>query len=381
MVLKDSVFYREYNEYTFICDTQLNLAHTVPAPVALFFDLFKDDITESEAAERLKKSYPEVSVDVIKKDVHDFAEFLISKGMIENTISLNAPNSNALPKNSFFHEYTFENELLYSAMLEITYSCPERCKHCCQSYMRTEKDYCQKELSFEEIKALLDELFELNVLELVITGGEPFARRDCFDILEYAKEKGFATTVFSNGILLSEDDIKRISDLKLKCFSTSLYSHIPQKHDEITGIAGSYEKTMNVLNALSEYGICTEIKFVLMEENKNDFSGVADIAKKTGSALQLIPGLNPSCFGDWRIDKINIKDDMALKKAVADYMDFSGYHPNYEKTDFSKTCEAGRNSLSIDPYGDVKPCISLPYILGNVRSDTVESIWQKKQKT
>ena len=94
MILKDSIFYREYNEYTFVYDTELNLAHTIPEPVSLFFDLFKDDLTETEAVENLKNRYPNVSVNDIEKDVHDFIELLISKEMLEKSLKLNIQKNN-----------------------------------------------------------------------------------------------------------------------------------------------------------------------------------------------------------------------------------------------------------------------------------------------
>ena len=64
------------------------------------------------------------------------------------------------------------NEQLYSATIELTYKCNEKCRHC---YVVDEK---REEMTTEKIKGILDELSDLNVLNVVFTGGELFTRKD-----------------------------------------------------------------------------------------------------------------------------------------------------------------------------------------------------------
>ena len=111
MKLKDSVFYREYNQYTFVIDTDLGLFHRIPAPVTLFFDLFKKDTTESQVIEKLKKLFPDALVSDVEKDVYDFAEFLMLKGMVDSTEKrsclckpINKPSFS--DEDLFFQKYT-----------------------------------------------------------------------------------------------------------------------------------------------------------------------------------------------------------------------------------------------------------------------------------
>ena len=69
------------------------MARRVGEDLYLPFDLFKEGMTETEAVENLKNRYPDVPVNDIEKDVHDFVEFLISKKMLEESISFNIPEN------------------------------------------------------------------------------------------------------------------------------------------------------------------------------------------------------------------------------------------------------------------------------------------------
>ena len=73
----------------------------------------------------------------------------------------------------------------YSAMLQVTERCNYRCSHCYQSHSDG-----TGELSLGEITGILDQLVELEVLLLTISGGEIFVRRDIEDILRAAQTRG-----------------------------------------------------------------------------------------------------------------------------------------------------------------------------------------------
>ena len=72
-----------------------------------------------------------------------------------------------------------------SAHMDITWKCNERCVHC---YLEHEgKD----EMSTAEIKDAIRQLADCGTFFLSISGGEPMLRRDCFEILEYARSLRF----------------------------------------------------------------------------------------------------------------------------------------------------------------------------------------------
>ena len=69
---------------------------------------------------------------------------------------------------------------------ELTYACNLACVHCLSSSGRRDP----RELTTAEAKAVLDELHDLQVFYINIGGGEPMIRRDFFEIVEHAIDRG-----------------------------------------------------------------------------------------------------------------------------------------------------------------------------------------------
>ena len=83
-----------------------------------------------------------------------------------------------------------------SAHLDITYRCNEQCEHC---YLDHED---HGEMSTAEIKNLLRQLADAQVFFLTLSGGEALMRRDCFEIIEYARSLMFNVKLKTNAVLI-----------------------------------------------------------------------------------------------------------------------------------------------------------------------------------
>lgn len=375
MKLTDAVFYREYDGETYIYDTAGHYSHFIPAPASEILDLFREDFSVEAAIQCLCEKHPDASGEEIGEDVEAMADFLLKHNMLQADP---VPPAAAETSGKQFQRYTIRKCILFSALLEITYRCPEKCVHCyLEPAERAEeyRDRVQAELSAEEIYSVLDQLAELKVLDLTITGGEPFYRKDCFDILEYAKGKGFATSIYSNAILLSDSDLFRLASLRINCFHASLYSCIPEKHDRITGIKGSFQKTTDVLRKLAMLNVYVNIKFVLMEQNKDDLAGMIGLAREIGASLQLISCVSPSARGNCGLSELSVRAWEDLKKVILQWNKVFGKPEVFAFSPAHPVCEAGRNDVCINPYGVVTPCNALPYEIGNIREQTVRDIW------
>lgn len=70
---------------------------------------------------------------------------------------------------------------------KLTRACQLKCLHC-----RAEAQYHRDplELTFEEEKKLVAQIYDMNNPLLVFTGGDPLTREDVYDIAEYAINKG-----------------------------------------------------------------------------------------------------------------------------------------------------------------------------------------------
>lgn len=385
MKLSEFVYYRDYNGKTFVIDTGHHRTYRFDSPISILFDLFADDISVEDAKQSLHSLYPNRDYALISKDVEQMAEFLIKNDMLlESVKSGNQKREVSIPNTWFFQYYTMQKKILYSTLFELTYRCPEKCIHCFLEPSTMSQNYAHledTELSTQEIKSALDQLADMNVMCVTFTGGEPFVRGDFYEILEYARSKSFVIDIFSNGILLNDEDVIRLKGFQINCFHCSIYSHKPEKHDAITGIHGSFEKSVKTLRALSKNGIYVNIKYVLMEQNKDDFASATELAKSIGATIQLIPSVSPAKSGNCGLGSLNVIDDNDLKKVFMHWDVISGKKPSLEmQNDKTPICKAGNNCISINPYGLVTPCNVFPHEIGNIRENTIKDIWEHSGK-
>src|SRR5947199_1867248 len=169
-------------------------------------------------------------------------------------------------------ERALARNIPFSAQVDLTYRCNERCVHC---YLDHDD---HGEMTTTEIKHLLDELADAGVFILTLSGGEILMRRDFFEILEYARQLTFCVKLKTNGVLIREREAARIRDLGVESVQVSIYSHRPEVHDAITLVPGSLKRSLTAIRFLKSQGIKVTIANVLMTENMQDYQDVRALA-------------------------------------------------------------------------------------------------------
>ena len=79
------------------------------------------------------------------------------------------------------------NENPFIVIWELTRACELKCLHC-----RAEAQYHRDphELTFEDGKQLIDQIYDMGNPMLVFTGGDPLMRKDVYQLADYAIKKG-----------------------------------------------------------------------------------------------------------------------------------------------------------------------------------------------
>ena len=263
---------------------------------------------------------------------------------------------------------TEENHIPAWAMIELTHRCNLKCSHC--YIVRSKK----KELRAKEVKKVLDQLAEEGCLFLAFTGGEIFLRKDVFEILEYAAEKRFAVTVLTNATLLTSSDIKKLKALNIHELSTSLYSLKAGVHDKITGVKGSFSKTMKALKEIKRVVMSVRIKTPLMTSNYHEKKAITAYAKKNGFKMLFDPVLSPKNDGSTENTEGKIGNEV-LEKVVSQHC--AGWRYSSKYLERNLVCSAGKNFVAVNPYGDVLSYLQIPLSAGNLRKKKFKEIWKK----
>lgn len=371
--LHPAVFYRRYPDSVVLFHTGQREVFTFNESSADVLDCFREFCPVDEAVTALRDVFAVVDDAEFEDSIQGFADELVGKGILQREYKQSERKNDLERRVS--DSFTGTGQL-YSVAIELTYRCNERCRHC---YVIDEG---RAELTTAQLKTILDDLAEMNVCNVVFTGGEIFMRKDAFEVLEYAYAKGFAVDVFTNGTMLNANNCLRLKAVWPRCVHFSVYSHIPQKHDAITQLTGSFDKTVAAIKACTLIGIPVNIKTPVLTENMNDVSAMVGFAESLGVSIELGRNIVPRKDGDLSGTALKIIDE-ADYRAVSEVLDglIDSVGVEAERCEaLGKICGAGEHSVCINPYGEVYPCNTLPLVLGNTSTQSIREIWEQSEQ-
>lgn len=266
----------------------------------------------------------------------------------------------------------YENDILFGMHIDITPHCNFRCIHCYHPF----DSYDNTEFTYEEIEDLFKILAELGVFRITISGGEPFLRKDIFQILELGSKYNFIFEIFTNGSLLTEKMVERCSRLNVIKLSFSYYGD-KDDYNHITQ-SNCYDKLMNNVQYCIKYNIDYNLKFILMKCNYHHLQDFQKLTKKLNTRpyieLNIIPKLDSAT--DNLSEKLDFDDYIEIFKDNQKLFK-SFLQPNRMIGEDKIQCNAGRYSLYCDYRGDIYPCVSYRQYLG--RYTQLKNIWNGNQ--
>jgi len=249
--------------------------------------------------------------------------------------------------------------------IDLTYRCNNNCRHC---WLRipTDSQEREKELSFEEIKKIVDEAKAMGCRKWSISGGEPMLRPDFLEIFDYITSHSASYSINTNGTLITPEIARLLKRKGTKM--VALYGATADIHDHITRNPGSFEQTMRGFRYLKEAGAGFIVQLIPMKDNYHQFKDMIKLAELLSKHYRIgASWLYLSACGDKERNAEITRQRLAPKEAVElDKPDlsyeewFKEENSNcYQAADnghLFSSCINTRRDFHIDPYGKMTFC-------------------------
>ena len=163
--------------------------------------------------------------------------------------------------------------------------CNLRCRHCWINppYSPT-RSLKSDELGMGAIISALDECRSLGMKSIKITGGEPFAREDIFELLEYLKKGGIRIDMETNAVLIREKEARALKEADVRQVAVSLDGPNARVHESLRGLGGSFADALKGACALIEERINVQIIACLWKGNMDRIKDTVLLAASLGAS-------------------------------------------------------------------------------------------------
>ncbi len=272
---------------------------------------------------------------------------------------------------------SFSEAIPLTCQFEITYRCNHLCTFCYNAPNGA------RELTTPQILESLRKVADFGVLYLTLTGGEALCHRDFFKIAKEVRRLGMALRIYSNGYLMADRTVvRKIKELAPIEVEISLHGARPETHDALTRIKGSFQRTIQAVENLSAVGIKVNLKTPITRLNQGELFEIRDLGTKYGQYVTFDAVITPK--DDGNLDPLTLRpDDEFLKKFWGEW--YSELHQgrlpprgNHCASDGAEAvCGTGRSGFTIDPYGNLLPCVALRRPVANIMElDSLDQVWR-----
>jgi len=170
------------------------------------------------------------------------------------------------------------DETPFLAIWEVTQSCDLACKHCRAAAQPIAHP---DELSNAEGKALIDQIADMHIPIFVFTGGDPMKRKDVFELIRYAADKGVQVALTPSATpLLTREAIFKLKEAGLVRLGISLDGSTPEIHDTFRGLPGAWARTIQAVEWANEAGIPIQVHTTISRHNANDLDDLCNLFEK-----------------------------------------------------------------------------------------------------
>ncbi len=307
----------------------------------------------------------------------------------------------------------------YQVVWNITTACNFNCLHCYENAGRRREDEPTPEMVLQGI----EKLARAGVASLAFSGGEPTLLPHMIDYVRRTSELGMYAAMATNGwVFANKNVVKKYREAGLQFVQISLDGPDPEVHDSFRRVKGSWERAVQAIKNCKEEGMFVEVSMTVTKYNLDKVPEMIEFVRQlkadwlmiynfvpTGRGREIITeDLEPQQryellkmlyenTGVGGVELLSTAPQYAMVAQVVEAQRSIGkniipthfYNPEYSNpklkslADFIGGCGAGRFYVSIEPNGDIYPCVFFPHEeevkIGNIFKDDFDVLWRTSE--
>jgi len=226
------------------------------------------------------------------------------------------------------------------------------------------EDICEK---------IIPELKHCHVINVTLTGGEPFIHPDIIEIVRSLKNAGIRVGICTNGTVISQQYMEKLVEIGGIHVNVSLDGFSPKSHGRFRGDESSFFKTIETIQQLGRHHL---LQGLLVTPNTlasvEEYADICRFALQNGATYVLINPLSPMGRGIMTQERLGAPTQMmtAIRKITSSFSSNINItyvrFPNAQNLPLT-SCNAG-DIIYVFADGDVAICAYLVFAARSPKS-------------
>lgn len=325
--------------------------------------------------EKLQNENLDIEYNDLCDSVHDLLNYLYENDIISNReLPLIYEENVQVKPNSIY--------------IEITTDCNLRCAHCFGMFGDVEKI----ELPYKKIMDIIEEAYNLNVKNIILSGGEPVLHKDFIKICKKILSCKLNLVIATNGTIINDELLDLLEQYENISIQVSLEGVDTNTHDALRG-CGTFNRTIKNIEELCKRGFNSRISIstTIFKDNCNKIKDILDWCLSKNISKIAFKKMINSGRASANCNNINIqngyeffiKELSEITKKYKDIIKIDGSpNENSFKLDniinINYPCTLGEN-VKIDANGNVFPCQLLSdaqFSIGNIFTENLNDVYK-----
>ena len=267
--------------------------------------------------------------------------------------------------------------------LELTYRCNLDCVQCYCNLPASDEQALLTEMSFEEVRDLINQAAEEGCLWLLLTGGEPLLRPDFLEVYTHAKKSGMLVMLFTNGTLLDAEIADVLAEWPPRRVEITLHAVTRETFEMVTRVPGSYDRCMRGIDLLLERDILLNLKTTVTTLNKHELWATKKYAEGLGVDYRFDGLLIPRLDGSKQPYSVRLTPEEVVGLDLQDQERSRELERVCEhfwgppSGDSVYACRAGERSFHVNPFGLLSLCITNLAHTYDLKQGSFDAAWRQ----